>query len=219
MRLGGLLTMSNVRPIRPTVSIPVTILLVVVTALLAGQAGAVRAMAKPISLGTVNLNRIMEELHERAEWDAQMREREESFLAEIRSRQADLNQRKANLDELPEGEQADLAREGLALELVRLETWYNFRRSELDRERSLMWQSLFRSIRAEAERLAASEGLDLVLVNDMRAELQTSPESNLPAEAQVIQQLASRRVLFAGREIDLTDRLVTRMNNARAARP
>lgn len=211
--------MSNVRPIRPTVSIPVTILLVVVTALLAGQAGAVRAMAKPISLGTVNLNRIMEELHERAEWDAQMREREESFLAEIRSRQADLNQRKANLDELPEGEQADLAREGLALELVRLETWYNFRRSELDRERSLMWQSLFRSIRAEAERLAASERLDLVLVNDMRAELQTSPESNLPAEAQVIQQLASRRVLFAGREIDLTDRLVTRMNNARAARP
>jgi len=200
-------------------SVPVVLLLIVVTALLAGHAGAVRVTQRPVTVGTVNLSRVIEELHERAEWDAQMRAREESLLAEIRTRQAGLNERKAQLDALPEGAEADLAREGLALELVRLETWYNFKREDLDRERALMWKSMYRNIRSEAERLAASESIDLIVVNDSTAELRTGSDGKIPAEAQVLQQISSRRILFAGREIDISDRLVTRMNNARAARP
>ncbi len=200
-------------------SLPTTVLLVVVTALLAGHAGAVRMAARPVSVGTVNLGRVLEELQERAEWDAELRAKDESITAEIRTRQSGLTTRKAELDALPDGSAADAMREALALDLVRLETWFTFKRSEMDRERALMWQSLFRSIRAEAERLAAAESIDLVLLSDAANELRTSSEGNVPAEAQVLQQITSRRLLVGAREVDLTDRLITRMNNARAARP
>ena len=55
---------------------------------------------------------------------------------------------------------------------------------------------------------------DLVLVDDSAGELGINPQSQLNRETQITQQMVSRRVLYAGDAVDITDQLITRMNNA-----
>jgi Skp family chaperone for outer membrane proteins len=84
-----------------------------------------------------------------------------------------------------------------------------------------MWQSMYRNVRAECQKLAEAEGYDAVLVNDGVGEIQLQRESKSPLEAQAQEQIVRRRVLYAAKSIDVTDQLVVRMNNAHgsAARP
>ena len=62
--------------------------------------------------------------------------------------------------------------------------------------------------------MAPIEGFNIVLLDDSAQELRVNSESKLPLEAQVLQQMTSRRVLFADKSVDITDDLVLRMNNA-----
>jgi Skp family chaperone for outer membrane proteins len=128
-----------------------------------------------------------------------------------------VNAKKAKLDAMPEGDAKIAAREEIAREILEAEAWFKFSRGELDREKSLMWQDLYQSMKTEAGKLAEAQGLDLVLVNDSLPEIKTTTESNVSAEAMVLQQITARRVVFASQETDVTDQLITRMNNAFAA--
>jgi Skp family chaperone for outer membrane proteins len=88
---------------------------------------------------------------------------------------------------------------------------------ELDYEKSLMWRSIYRNLRSEAAKLAEAEGYDYIIIDDGTDDLQTNREAKMPQEAQVLDQIQRRRVLYASPAHDLTDKLIVRMNNARAA--
>ncbi|MCA9284995.1 MAG: OmpH family outer membrane protein [Phycisphaerales bacterium] len=200
-------------------SLPVLAVLAALIGLFAYQAGAVRALAaRPTAVGTVDLGKVFEKMNERAEWDASTKGMEESLTAELRKRQESAQAKKAQYDALPAGAERDALRESLAKDLLEDEVWFKFKRSQVDRERSLMWQSMYRNIRAEAALLAEAEGFDLLLVNDASNEIRSDTDPNASAEAQILQQITARRVLYSQPTIDLTDKLIIRINNARAAR-
>ena len=56
-------------------------------------------------------------------------------------------------------------------------------------------------------------GKRVVLVDDSAAEIAWSVDAGIAREAQVQQQIASRRLLFRSTGTDVTDALVQRMNN------
>ena len=66
----------------------------------------------------------------------------------------------------------------------------------------------------ETKRVAEAEGIDIVLVDDSGSEIRTENNAQVPLQAQVIQQITTRRVLFAKNAIDITDQVIIRMNNA-----
>lgn len=186
----------------------------------ASPAGAFRPAAyRPISVGTVDLGQVLEKVNERAEWDATLKGMGEKLSVEVKSRQEAIQAKQAKVKEMPDGDERTRLREELALEILEAEAWLKFKSTELDRERSLMWQDLYKSVKAEADKLAVAEGFDLVLVNDSLGELRTTPDANTSNEGFVLQQITARRALYASKEIDLTDRLIVRMNNARATAP
>jgi hypothetical protein len=76
---------------------------------------------------------------------------------------------------------------------------------------------MYRNVRAESQKLADADGWDVVLVNDGVSEIQLQRDSKTPMEQQAQEQIVRRRILFAARSTDITDQLVVRMNNARAA--
>jgi hypothetical protein len=80
-----------------------------------------------------------------------------------------------------------------------------------------MWQSMYRNVRAESQKLAEAEGWDMLLVNDGVSEIQLQRDSKTPLENQAQEQIVRRRVLYAAKSTDATDSLVVRMNNARGA--
>jgi hypothetical protein len=55
------------------------------------------------------------------------------------------------------------------------------------------------------------------MVNDGVTEVQLQRDAKVPLEQQAQEQIVRRRILFAARSTDVTDQLVVRMNNARAA--
>jgi Skp family chaperone for outer membrane proteins len=195
--------------------------LAALVAVLSYQAGAVRPSLaiRPTSVGVVDLGQVLEKVNERAQWDANVRSMEERLKTEAQDRDARIRSSQERLRDMTEGEERTLLREQVAREFLEADAWFKFKRGELDREKALMWADLYRRIREEAESLAVAEGVELVLVNDSVAEIRTAADGNTSSEVLVLQQVTARRVLYAAREIDLTDRLVTRMNNAALTRP
>jgi recombinational DNA repair protein RecT len=87
---------------------------------------------------------------------------------------------------------------------------------ETDREQALRWEGLYRTIVSEADKLAQSEGYQYVLVYDGTAEFQRDRRNQMPLAQQVVEQISRRRVLYAAKGDDLTEKLILRMNNARS---
>ena len=84
---------------------------------------------------------------------------------------------------------------------------------ELEVEKAIQLQDLYRSMRAAIEALSTAEGYDLVLVDDSSDELPFERESRMSPQVQVLQQIATRKILYRNSALDITIDLATRMNN------
>lgn len=181
------------------------------------QAGATARMAPaPTRVATVDLVKVIERLDERSDWEVQIADIGKKVQAEFTAKRKSLEDMAKQLEAASEGERGGL-RDRLAFEQLQFEQWERIKKVEIDRERALMWQSMYRNVRTESQKLADAEGWDVVLVNDGVSEIQLQRESKTPMEQQAQEQIVRRRILFAAKATDITDQLVVRMNNARAA--
>ena len=185
------------------------------------QAGATARMAPaPTRVATVDLVKVVERLSERSDWEVQITGLGKKIQEEFSARRKGLEEMAGTMEAAAESERMAI-RDKVAFEQLQFEQWEAIKKIEVDRERALMWQSMYRNVRAECQKLAEAEGYDAVLVNDGVGEIQLQRESKSPLEAQAQEQIVRRRVLYAAKSIDVTDQLVVRMNNAHgsAARP
>ena len=86
--------------------------------------------------------------------------------------------------------------------------------TELEVEKAILLQDLYKSMRAAIEALAKAEGYDLVLIDDGSDELPFDRESQSAPQLQVLQQIATRKILYRNQALDITLDLAERMNNA-----
>lgn len=192
-------------------------------ALLALAASAVPALAvepqstppKAIAIATVDIIRLVDKLNEKSDWDVQLSALTKRIQAELDSRRKSIEEQVKALESAPDDQKAAM-RDKIELEDLQLREWANYKRAEIDRERALMWQSMYRNIREESQKLAQAEGFDIILVNDGVTDLTLQRDSQVPMEQQAQEQIMRRRVLYANPSIDVTDKLILRMNNARS---
>jgi Skp family chaperone for outer membrane proteins len=170
----------------------------------------------PVAIATVDIIRLVDKLNEKSDWDVQLSALTKKIQAELDARTRSIQEQAKALEQTPDPQKAAL-RDKVALEDLQLREWANYKRAEIDRERALMWQSLYRNIRSECGKLAEAEGYDLILVNDGVTDLQIQRDSQVPMEQQAQEQIMRRRMLYANKAIDVTDKLILRMNNARNA--
>ncbi|MEM7227793.1 MAG: OmpH family outer membrane protein [Planctomycetota bacterium] len=198
---------------RRSVGVAAVVGLAMVSMLAVDALGTRPLFGRPTSVAVVRIEMVLNQLNERAEAQTELRSLGESIEAEVQRRQA-------NVDALlKEREGADALRQReledqIALMSLENQEWIEFKRSELDLEKALMIEGLYRSVRIAMADLATAQGYDLVLIDDSVREFSVNPESRMPREIQVRQQLLSRRVLYAGDAVDVTNDLVERMNNA-----
>lgn len=177
------------------------------------------AIAAPGKLATVDLGKVFDRLAENADWEMRLTSLQQRIAQEFQTRQAALEARIKELESITGEAESAKAREDLILMRLRFEEWGRLKQVELDREKSLRWQTLYRAVRDEAARLAEAEGYEVVLVNDSLGPLSVSREIEMSQEQQVKLQIEARRLLYAAKATDITEQLVVRMNNARAVRP
>jgi Skp family chaperone for outer membrane proteins len=170
--------------------------------------------ADPTSVAVVEVSRVLDQIDEKSEWEIRIDALKSAIQQEGVSRQQAMERRLAESESATSPEQRQDIRDEVALMQLRLEQWANMKAVEVDREQSLMWRSIYRNLRREAERVAEAEGYALVLVDDSGGEIRTQSGTQVPLQTQVLQQITSRRILFAANITDISDQIIVRMNNA-----
>jgi Skp family chaperone for outer membrane proteins len=165
---------------------------------------------------TVELRRVIEGLDQRAAAEAELQLMGQGILDEDDRRQSELQAMRAEIESIPESDEAArlAMQEDAALRELEYRAWRQFAFEQLDIEKSLLLRDLDRSVKDAIRELADANGYDIVLTTDAGDELMVSAEARASREAQVRQQMISRRVLYANDMVDITDELIERMNNA-----
>ncbi|MHC5005493.1 MAG: OmpH/Skp family outer membrane protein [Planctomycetota bacterium] len=186
---------------------------VAVTAVVYDSVGARTSVQQPTTTATVNLARVLDGLEQRADAEVRLNGMAEEVRAERDRREAEMKQLQDQLAAATDPKVAIGIEEQLALASLNFQAWVRFKTDQLDIERALLLQDLYRSIKQSIAELAETEGYDLVVVDDSQGELGWSNEARLSREAQILQQIRGRRLLYTTSGIDITDDLVARMNN------
>jgi Skp family chaperone for outer membrane proteins len=167
----------------------------------------------PTTTATVSLGRVLDGLEQRAGAVMKLTAMADEVKVEKERREGEI---KALRDKLAatadEGERL-LVEEELALKSLNYQAWARFKTDQQDVETALLLQELYRSIKLAVAEMAETEGYDLVVVDDSQGELSWTTEARVSREAQVLQQIRGRRLLYATGAVDITDDLVARMNN------
>lgn len=196
----------------PTALAVSLVLLVHTMSVNASRPAAVKADPTPVAV--VEVARVLDQIDEKSEWEIRIDALKSSIQQEGASRQKAMERRLKESESATSPEQRQIIRDEVALMQLRLEQWANMKAVEIDREQSLMWRSIYRNLRKEAERVAEAEGYSLVLVDDSEGEIRTQSGTQVPLQTQVLQQITSRRILFAANMTDISDQVIVRMNNA-----
>jgi Skp family chaperone for outer membrane proteins len=204
--------MRSIRLNLPSIVVAIGLFSIV---MLTGQRGA----QNPTTVVTVNLARVLEQLNERSMAEADYREMRDKVTTEQKTRKDKIDSLQSQLDDLPD---ADPKRTDLENQIdqasLEYKYWLQFQLNQLDVEKSLLMQKIFKNICAAIKDLCDLEGYQIALFDDSQDEITLNDQSQLPRETQIKQQLLSRRVAYAANTRDITNDVIARMNNAFNAR-
>jgi len=175
------------------------------------QRGA--AISPPI-VATVRIEPLFDGLHQRAEAKTMIAALEEDIIAKQGQRQETINQLEIELEDVVAANRREELTDKIAMERMKHQFWFQEARMELEVEKALRLQELYKSVKEAIADLAEAEGYDIVTLNDSSDELPFDRESRMPAQIQILQQIATRKMLYLNPAIDVTEDLVVRMNNA-----
>ena len=188
---------------------------------LAGSADARRPSAiyaAPAAIGVVNMASVFDRLNEAAEWDVKIKNLEAKIAEEAQTRRKELEAGAKELEAMSEGPEKEKRLDGLRLKKLQVEQWLLMKELEVDRERSLKWQSVYRAVREGSAKLCEQEKLDLVMVDDSKIEIQVQRSKDAPPlETQAKSQISALRILHSAKTVDVTEKLIVQINNSRSA--
>lgn len=178
-----------------------------------------RMMAQPSAVANVDIRKILDKIQKRSEMEMELTQMANRFEQEVKARKEQLDARAKESDAVTEPTERQTLRDGLQLEQLQIKEWATTKMQEVDLEQSLRREGLYRSIVAEADKLAQSEGYQYVFVYDGTADFQRERRSQMSLAQQVTEEILRRRVLYASKADDLTEKLIVRMNNAQSTPP
>jgi len=176
--------------------------------------GTSAMLAEKTVVAVVSPTQVLEGLVERAEAQAQLRQKFEELKAQAEARTSEIR----TLQELVETTADADARQALLDEIdvkgVKAIAFDQFAARQFDVDLALLQQNLYNRIVESVSDLAQANGIDIVLVNDNASPILINPELRVPRATQVEEQISQRRVMFASSNVDITEALILRMNNA-----
>jgi Skp family chaperone for outer membrane proteins len=165
----------------------------------------------PTVVVTFNIQRVTDDLLERADAQADLRKLESRIISEGSARFEIIEQLRASLETAAEQDRGQIIEQLERLNLKAM-SFKRFAELQFDSERSVMFRDIYMKIKASVAVIAEENGYDLVLISDDDREISTNRESNIQQELQVLQQIKLQRVVFATNQIDITEQIVTYMN-------
>lgn len=188
------------------------VLLSAVALIALGFAGAYaqnRMAAEPTAAAVVDLQVLLENLDERTEREADVARERERLQQEAEQKRSQLQQIRNELDMLKAGtpnfreKQAELQKTA-----IELNVWTQYQQQRINRETGLMIEDLYRKCLDAVEATAKDAGYDMVFFKE------SSPDFNYENPQQLSAQISVRKLLWSSDEVDITNAVAQRMNNA-----
>lgn len=166
-------------------------------------------------IATVDLNRALEGLNERATLEDRLRQREAELQGKLEDMVAELEDERSKLEVMPAGSERRRLEDQLRQMVIRIEFESQFSRRLLDQTEAELLKGLYEKMVDATGRLAERNGYTMVIATDERMRL-PAPEGGATS-ADVQRAILSRRMLHVDRSHDITEELVNMMNNEFAA--
>jgi len=165
-------------------------------------------MARPTAVAVADLQRVFENLNEKVQMEADIQTRAEQIKQEQDKKQRELQLLKGDLDLLAPDTPA-YAQKQLQLEsqAIQLQAWMAFQQKKIQRERVAQIENLYQQVLDAVGMVSKQNGYDLVLFKEQQVNFGNANPEQLSAAIQV------RKVLYSADELDITDQIITRMNN------
>lgn len=180
----------------------------------AGAAAGHAARAEPTAVRIVDLSRLMDGLDQRSEADMALDRRRGAMTTEAQTREREINELNTRLKAATDPRERESLAADIDLRMLKHKASLTFDTNTFDIDQALYLKQLYGAVKSAIRDLALAEGYDLVVVDDAGGEITWEDKAPMTRQAQVVQQVSSRRVLFAAPTIDITEALITRMNNA-----
>jgi len=163
----------------------------------------------PAVIAVVGLEDVWNEVDEREEMNASLQTERESLLAEKEKREKKLAEMERDLDWSPEqSEERRKKEEQLAQTAIEFKAWWEWQQQRLAREEKNRYEDLYHHTIEAIEEVAESNGVDAVLFKERAPNF--DPKLNV---SQTLALIGNRKMLYVRNEMDLTDQVITRMNN------
>lgn len=173
----------------------------------AAAVGGAAMKAAPTAVAVVDAEKLFDQLTERQAIEADIRSKAETLQQQERDKKEKIQQMQGSLDMLNPGTKAFQEQQAeLEKAVLNLQVWVQYEQQKLNRQRQTQVEGLFKKVLDAIERVSVDEGYDAVLFQSQSI-ARSSGNSNQPVTVPI------RIVAWNKDSIDLTDRILTRMNN------
>lgn len=202
------------------INVPLVTIVLLFGVIMGNQTPAAQTIApKELVLAAVQIESLFDGLAQRAEAKAEIDALQDELTAERNARQAAIAKMEEEFQGAADPDRQKELIDTITLEKLKLQFWYQEAEAELEVEKALRLQHLYLKVNEALGELALAQGYDLVILDDSAQEPEFDRNSPIPGQMQILQQIASRKVLYRNPAIDITNDLITRMNNEFRARP
>ena len=178
-------------------------------AFMAGYAAQVRL--QPAVVAFIDLERVFNSLDSRKSSEAAMMELARDMEQKTTTMREELELLQAELESLEPGSTAMSDMNDSVVSVAgRLRAYQKYASILLEREQAKDLRETYERIKESAAAYSREQGIDVVLLNDMVVDMENSDSAG------TLNQISSRRIIYAGQELDITDELIAMMNSADA---
>jgi Skp family chaperone for outer membrane proteins len=168
-------------------------------------------MAAPASIGVIRLGALMDGLTEARQKGEALEARRSAVVADLKQLEAEIQALQAQIASgTLQGEALFNTAQDMSEKQAFGQARMQAAQTRLDIARGDMMRELYEKVVAACDTFAQNNGYDMILVDDRTfplAEMQSSTAEHQTA-------IRARRVLFARSNLDVTEQVLTQMNNA-----
>ncbi len=203
------------KPVKISLNVPMltTVLLLGVLVGYNVFAGRATAPAAPPIVAVVRIEPLFDGLKQRADAKAAVDRLVGELEAERQARVEATAALTEQYDNAVNAKQREEVADKIALATLKNESWSQMAKQQLEIDKAIYMQNLYKKIVEAIDTLALSEGYDLVILDDSGEALPFARNLRVVQQEQVLQQLVRRKVLFVNPSLDITEDLLMRMNN------
>lgn len=199
--------------IKQILNVPVLALLLLAIFVGYKVSGTNNMAMQPAVVAVIDIDKLFDGLKQNADAKILVKDRAQRNDAELKKRNEKIESLQAELKDIVDPVKQRKMSDEIGLKNLELKAWFASTTRQAEAEKGALLQELYKKICTEISEMALANGYTLVILDDSNPEVEFNPGSRIVPQLQLRQQIHSNNILYVDSKIDITEQLITRMNN------